>query len=609
MYEQFGAVVQGGNVTFNLFFPDRAVDSTQYTDGGGDLPHIATIKVTGTFQSQMGQADWDRAAAPALTRNPHPSGWLYTYALPNMLPDGYYEYKYFVVFEDGTCRWCSDPCAKYGGGVNDNSGFVVGGRDIDVQPIAHRLPQRDLIIYELMPDDFTAEFRGAAAPFDAIRTKLDYLQALGINAVEFMPWTAWPGGGFNWGYEPSQFFSATYRYTNDDREPADKLVRLKQLINELHARDIHVIMDGVFQFAKTLAAPGGGFPYYWLYQNPDDSPYIGTYVGQSYFKPLEYANGCTQQFITDACTYWIDEFQIDGIRFDYTIGYYRPHDLEHGIIELVEEVAAHCMNTNRANFSMMLEHFPDNHPYNAIDDVNLIDATGCWFEPFLSEAEEYAASSTINIDIMRVLNANKDFVPGKGPVIYVENHDHPSIIVKAGGRNVWWKTQPYAIALLTSPGAVLLHNGQEYGEDYDMPGNDPGRVIPRPLRWQRCADATGQRLFALYQQLITLRKAHPALRSGNFYPEEYAPHFNPQGYGVDVDRGLVMYHRWGDTAAGGLERFIIVLNVSSDDQWVDIPFSTNGDWKDLLNDRADTVTGNWLRNQQITSHWGRVYCQ
>jgi 1,4-alpha-glucan branching enzyme len=608
MYEQFGAVVHAGHVVFNLFFPDRAVDPTQYSDSGGDLPHIATIRVTGSFQSQIDQVDWDFQVAPLLIKSAHPNGWLYSCTLPNVLPDGYYEYKYFVTYEDGSARWCSDPCTKYGGGPNDNSGFAVGGDDVVVQPIGRRLPQRDLIIYELMPDDFTAEFRGTDAPFDAIRSRLDYVQQLGVNAVEFMPWTGWPGGGFNWGYEPFEFFATTYRYTNKVGEPTNKLVRLKWLINELHARNMHVIMDGVFQFAKTLDQPGRGFGYYWLYQDPDRSPYIGIYKDNSYFKPLEFANGCTQQFITDACTYWIDTFQIDGIRFDYTLGYYRPDDLEHGIVELTEDVAAYCVATNRTNFSMMLEHLPDNR-YAAIDAVNHTDATGCWFDPFMWDARNNAAWSRVDTELMRVLDASKDFALGKGPVTYIENHDHSSFVVQAGGRNVWWQTQPYAIALLTSPGAVLIHNGQEYGEDYDMPENGPDRVMPRPLRWQKCADDTGQRLLALYRKLIQLRKDHPALRSPNFYPEEYDPHFNQQGYGVDTDRGLVILHRWGVGVNGALERLIIVLNASSADQWVDVPFPANGDWRDLLNDRTDTVASFWLRNQQITSHWGRVYCQ
>jgi pullulanase len=94
-----------------------------------------------------------------------------------------------------------------------------------------------------MIDDFTSEFRGGRAPIDAIEDRLDYLQELGINGIEFMPWTSWPGGDFSWGYDPVQFFAVEYRYIHDPTSPADKLFRLQRLINELHARNMHVVMQ------------------------------------------------------------------------------------------------------------------------------------------------------------------------------------------------------------------------------------------------------------------------------------------------------------------------------------------------------------------------------
>jgi 1,4-alpha-glucan branching enzyme len=72
-----------------------------------------------------------------------------------------------------------------------------------------------------------------------------------INGIEFMPWTSWPGGGFSWGYDPFQFFAVEYRYIHDPANPADKLFRLQQLINQLHARNMHVVMDGVFNHVRT----------------------------------------------------------------------------------------------------------------------------------------------------------------------------------------------------------------------------------------------------------------------------------------------------------------------------------------------------------------------
>ena len=211
---------------------------------------------------------------------------------------------------------------------------------------------------------------------------------------------------------------------------------------------------------------------------------------------------------------------------------------------------------------------------------------------------------------MRVLDTQRDFAAGKGPVAYIDNHDHSTVVNRLGGRDVWWKVQPPLVALLTSPGAVLLRNGQEFGDDYYMPDSGPDRVIPRPLHWGYLNDYAGRRLFQLHKQLIALRKSSPALRSGNFYPGGYdvgLTHFNDQGYGVDVDKKVVIYYRWGTADDGQLERFIVVQNFSAYDQYVDLPFSENGRWEDRLNGGTVDVQGYRLNAHKIPSNWGKVF--
>ena len=144
----------------------------------------------GDFQSRIGDQDWELASAPQMTKTAHPKGWLYTCAIAQALPEGFYQYKYLVTFENDTTRWCGDPCTRYGGAdEHENAGFVIGGNNTSVNPIPWRLPPKDLILYELMIDDFTSEFRGTRAPIDAVKDRLDYLESLGVNGIEFMPWT------------------------------------------------------------------------------------------------------------------------------------------------------------------------------------------------------------------------------------------------------------------------------------------------------------------------------------------------------------------------------------------------------------------------------------
>jgi len=82
----------------------------------------------------------------------------------------------------------------------ENAAFVIGGNATDFEPIGKRIPFHDLIIYELMIDDFIKGYRKEnTAPADAVKEKIDYLADLGINVIEFRSWTARRGGGFNCG--------------------------------------------------------------------------------------------------------------------------------------------------------------------------------------------------------------------------------------------------------------------------------------------------------------------------------------------------------------------------------------------------------------------------
>lgn len=595
MYEDFGAIVKDAAVSFHLFFPDNTIDASQYQSGG--LPQINSLRVTGNFQSSLGGADWDYENAPLMTKETHPNGWLYTLSLPD-LPDGFYEYKYFVAFNNGTTRWCSDPCSKYGGFENGNSGFVVGGTKQEVVLIENRLPLKDLVIYEMMLDDFTQQFLDGRAPLDAVRDKLDYLQDLGINAIEFMPWTSWPDSGFSWGYNPVSFFSVEYRYYNDDAAPLVKLRRLQGLINEMHRRGIHVIMDGVFNHADAGSDPNKGFAYYWLYMIPGDCPFIGPFGDAGFFQEFNFSNNCTDQFIIDICTYWIKNYGIDGIRFDYVRGFYLANDPSQGIGEIILYLKKFTAASQLPNISFTLELLTEPR-WLGIDETNTIDADGCWFDPLMWEGIRCVNEGKIAGEMMRALDAGRDFRTGKSPIVYIENHDHRSIVQACGGREQWWVTQPLVIALFTISGTVFLHNGQEFAEQYDFEETDIAdnpRVQSRPLRWQRSTDAIGRAAYAFYKKLIGIRRQHPVLAGPHFY-----------SYGAQPEEGTVIYHRWGDNEAGLPERYIIALNFSMFSRTVNIPFSENGNWENLLDGHLLQVENYSFNNYVLNSHWGAIF--
>jgi glycosidase len=623
MYEQFGFVQSAsGQHSISLFVPDNQVDASQYTGGPS---RIISVSVIGDFQHIVapGVADWDAGNALQSISTNHPNGFLFVYSFPKPLPAGYYQYKFVVTFQNGTVRQIGDPCTKYGGDSDDRSAFVVGGAMVAATPIANRLPTGDLQIYELMIDDFTKQFRGATAPLDAVVTKLDTLAQLNVNAIEFMPWTAWPDDSglttFSWGYNPAYFFSVESSYMADPGNPLDRLSRLSNLINECHKRNLGVVLDIVLQHASQ-GATTNGFPYYWLWQNANECPFVGSFVSAPTFGslPLNYNNFCTQQFVTDVCTYWIDRFKLDGLRFDQVTGYDNPAFPAKGAPGLIAALNTYFQTNKITNFALMLE---DSWGYDAIGDANNIKPTGAWFDMFRSGPfgifSGFAVVGKVDTTYMRILNASLDFNYPIGPVNYIENHDHGSVTCRVGSRGRWFKVQPYLIALATCPGAILIHNGQEWGQYEDIWEDDSNapaadaRVQPRPLLWEEANDAIGAAFIPIHQMLLDLRASHPGLRSPNFYPSFYDQQWSslsPDGYGIDVGRQIVIFHRWGNDATGTLERFIIVLNFNDFDQAASVPFPVNGTWTDLINGNQTVDVQNfWLTGYSIPSNWGSVF--
>lgn len=610
---QVGDNPEKGKVEFKIFFPKF--------DSGHD-PQIASIRVAGDFQSKISpHADWDFDNGFELKPVTVTEGAIWSYCTEEELPSDYYQYKYLITFKDGTSRKVSDPCTRYGGTDNQNAAFVIGGSraaDNVIPPLrSGRRHLRDLIIYEMMIDDFTNGYIEADAPLTAVIKKLDYIRDLGFNAILFMPWGAWKNRDFDWGYEPFQYFAVEYRYANawGQENVAEKISWLKRLIKECHLRDIHVIMDGVFNHASM------DFPYKAMYLDTDDCPYTGPFSGTfTGLQDLDFNNQCTNDFVLDVCLYWIDTFKIDGIRFDNTVNYVNygiPRD-HRGLPDLLYGIRKHMNDLGENNFSLTIEHIS----MDAATITNDTQATSYWDNALYDFTFASLWSNQIDSRFLNALN-NQRFLnsTAKTPTIYLSNHDHSHPAWQAGasenrGSMKWWKLQPYVIALYTAPATPMIQNGQEFGEDHWIPEDDQNtgrRVTSRPLRWKMLNDKIGQELLKLHKRMGEIRMQYPGLRSTNFYPqprEEWQTQFNPAGYGVDTGRQLAIYHRWGNDENGRLQKFVIVLNFSDSEQTATIPFPENGDWTDLLSE----YKGNWkpvvsgfALTIKVGSHWGHVF--
>jgi len=611
---QVGEDSEQGSVRFRIFLP------------AGPDPQIRSIRVAGDFQASLGGKPWDFGNGIELTAGAgDPRGTFWT-ATTEPLPKGFYEYKYLVTFTDGSVRYVSDPCTRYGGTAQQNAAVVVGGnrlRNAPVQPLAGgRKPLSDLVVYELMIDDFTAADRGDRAPLDVVRDRLDELVALGFNAILFMPWTAWRNRNFDWGYAPFQYFAVESRYADEADHPEDKLIWLRELVNACHVRGIHVIMDGVYNHVST------DFPYPQFYLHPQDCPFTdrafgGEFVG---LQDLDFGNDCTLELITDVCRYWISTFGIDGIRFDNTVNYYLPGKLL-GLPDVLAGIQSWLDGRGEENFSLTLEHIRE----DAASVTNATVATSFWDNSLLELAfSETTPDGRIDGRLLNALNNRRYLSPGKVPTLYLGNHDHSQLAGRIAGLDrhsgetgSWWLAQPWLIALYASTAVPLIPNGQEFGEEHCLPEDDHNtsrRVASRPLRWQFADDPIGRPLRALHSALGRIRHEHPALRSEFMYPLDWPSwqtQFDSVGVGVDVDRQLAIFHRWAPLPAdavenGAVENVVVLLNFADDDQTVRVPFPTPGLWSDLLAG-YDGSGAQWTISLDghtgevpVGSHWGRL---
>jgi maltooligosyltrehalose trehalohydrolase len=177
------------------------------------------------------------------------------------------------------------------------------------------LDLKDMVIYELHVGTFTSQ-----GDFDGVIGKLRYLKDLGINAIELMPLSQFPGSR-NWGYDGVYPFAAQNSYGGPSG--------LKKLVNEAHRNDIAVILDVVYNHQ----GPEGN---YLMEFAPYFSDRYKTFWGSAVNFDDAYCDG-VRNFYWQNAVMWLDEFHIDGLRLDAVHAIW-DFSAVHFIEELVKKV-------------------------------------------------------------------------------------------------------------------------------------------------------------------------------------------------------------------------------------------------------------------------------
>ncbi len=190
-------------------------------------------------------------------------------------------------------------------------------------------PLSETIIYEMHVRGFTRSMSSGVhhpGTYLGIVEKIPYLKSLGVTAVELMPVNEFPLMGsdgarpertYYWGYDPMAFF-APHRGYMVGSKPGDQVRQFKEMVLQLHAAGIEVILDVVFNHTAEGNEQGPTFSFKGLenkvyYMLNDD----GTYKNYSGCGNTINGNHPTvREMIFHCLRHWVHNYHIDGFRFD-----------------------------------------------------------------------------------------------------------------------------------------------------------------------------------------------------------------------------------------------------------------------------------------------------
>lgn len=225
-------------------------------------------------------------------------------------------------------------------GVNGMRGAIVDmaetnpqGWENDQRPVIQS--PADLVIYEMHWRDFSIDVSSGLknkGKFLALTEPkaIEHLKNLGVNAVHILPSfdyasvdeTKLDTPQYNWGYDPKNYNVPEGSYSTDPYNPVTRIKEFKQMVQALHKAGIRVILDVVYNHTFDI----------------DHSNFQLTYPDMYYRKTADGkfsdGSGCgnetasektlMREFMLESVKYWIDEYHIDGFRFDLM----GVHDIE-----------------------------------------------------------------------------------------------------------------------------------------------------------------------------------------------------------------------------------------------------------------------------------------
>ncbi|MEN8116595.1 MAG: alpha-amylase family glycosyl hydrolase, partial [Bacteroidota bacterium] len=447
-----------------------------------------------------------------------------------------------------------------------------------------QIPEKEkLVIYELLVRDFTEE-----QTFKAVREKLDYLEDLRINALELMPVNEFEGNS-SWGYNTS-FYFAPDKYYGSKNE-------LKKLIDECHKRGIAVIIDMVLNHSY------GQSPFAQMYMDnwtilPENPWYNVESPNQVYHwgYDLNHEREAVKELVDSVNSFWINEYKIDGFRFDFTKGFTQtPGDgwaYDAPRIAILKRMANEIWE-RKPDALVILEHLADNSEETELANHGIM-LWGNMHGTYTEAARGNTGSSDLSWAIHSERNWNEPNL-----VSYPESHDEERIMftikntgLSSGDYNI--KNQQTALARIELntlfhiplPGPKMIWQFGERGYDVSINAFG-GRTDPKPPYWQYLNNTNRTDLFQVMAKLNELKQTY----------EEFTPE--------NMDYSLTGVTKWYKLQNG--DNHVVALgNFDVEENEVNITLPETGKYYEFFT-RDSVEFTNTLQNITLAPGEYRLY--
>lgn len=501
------------------------------------------------------------------------------------------------------------------------------------------LDPADAILYELHLRDFTRDADGGVRPDwrgkylgltqsgtrlegTQYSTCLDHVVELGVNVVQLMPVHSFSlpyHPEYEWGYMPNDFNAphAGYSSAVDLEAP---IREFKRLVSGLHDRGLRVTLDVVYnhtaeRWPGRLRSFMALAPHHYFRFKSDGTPWNGSSCGNEFRS--ESIHG--RRFIVESCKRWVQEYGVDGFRFDL-MGLIDRETMEQVTREL------HAIDPSilvygepwaggETPIEITKKGVQKGKGWGAFNDDFRDGFRGEVFKP---KEPGFLASGR------HVPRCKSGVLAGIGSwadsplecVNYIECHDNHTLAdriamttvsePRIGFRQRAEMNVMGALALLTSAGIPFLHSGQEFGRSKDGEDNtyNLGDQLNN-IRWQDKADRHA--IYSFYRAIIRIRREHPMFRPRSKEDVLAAFSFFDDGLGLRMPEGTMGWKIVDVTGRDSWSAAAVVLNGSIEARSVPLP---PGDWRVVAIDgRVEGARVGASGTIDLPPHWGALLHQ